>query len=232
MRLDTPGLREAFEELRIVKDEVEVKLLEKASAATAAGHLAAMRETRPGRWEYEVQADMEREFRAAGCPETGYGSIVAGGRNGAVLHYHHNHDRLRAGDLLLIDAAAECRGYSADVTRTFPVSGRFTARQRDVYEAVLRTQLGCIEFARAGVTSMDVQHLSEELLAEGLRTSASCAAARKSWWRRRRCASSIPMASATPSASTCTTCRAAKRGGCPGGAAAGSASAPVSSRDS
>lgn len=167
--LDTPGLREAFEELRIVKDEGELKLLEKASAATAAGHLAAMRETQPGRWEYEVQADMEREFRAAGCPETGYDSIVAGGRNGAVLHYHHNHDRLRAGDLLLIDAAAECRGYSADVTRTFPISGRFTARQRDVYEAVLRTQLGCIDMARAGVTSMDVQHRSEELLAEGLR---------------------------------------------------------------
>jgi Xaa-Pro aminopeptidase len=168
-RIDTPGLKDAFAELRIVKDEGELRLLEKASAATAAGHLAAMRDARPGKWEYQVQAEMEAVFHAAGCPDTGYDSIVAAGRNGAVLHYHHNHDRLRAGDLLLIDAAAEYQGYTADVTRAFPVSGRFNARQRGVYEAVLRTQLACIDFARAGVTSMDVQHRSEELLAEGLR---------------------------------------------------------------
>jgi Xaa-Pro aminopeptidase len=168
-RLDPPALRDALEELRIVKDEGELRLLEKASAATAAGHRLAMRKARPGRWEYEVQAEMEGAFHAAGCPETGYDSIVAGGRNAAVLHYHHNHDRLRPGDLLLIDAAAEYQGYSADVTRTFPVSGRFSSRQRDVYEAVLRAQLACLGFARAGVTSMDVQRRAEELLAEGLR---------------------------------------------------------------
>lgn len=168
-RIDTPGLKEAFAELRIVKDEAEVRLLEKASAATAAGHLVAMRAARPGMWEYQVQAEMEAVFRAEGCPETGYDSIVAAGRNGAVLHYHHNHDRLRAGDLLLIDAGAEHRGYSADVTRAFPVSGRFRPRQRDVYEVVLRAQLACLDFARAGVTSMDLQRRSEEVLAEGLR---------------------------------------------------------------
>jgi Xaa-Pro aminopeptidase len=168
LRIDTPGLQDAIEELRIVKDQAELRLLEKASAATAAGHEEAMRVARPGRFEYQVQADMEREFRRNGCPETGYGSIVAGGRNGAVLHYHHNHDRLRAGDLLLIDAAAEYQGYGADVTRTFPVSGRFSSRQRDVYEAVLRAQTACIDFARAGVTSMDVQRRAEEVLAEAL----------------------------------------------------------------
>ncbi len=168
-RLDTPGLREAFEELRIVKDEAEIRLLEKASAATAAGHLAAMRAARPGMWEYQVQAQMEAVFRSHGCPETGYDSIVATGRNGAVLHYHQNHDRLKAGDLMLIDAAAEARGYSADVTRAFPVSGRFSARQRAVYEVVLRAQLACLDLARAGVTSMDLQRRSEEVLAEGLK---------------------------------------------------------------
>lgn len=168
-RIDSPALRDALEDLRITKDAGEIALLEKASAATAKGHLAAMGAARAGLWEYQVQAVMEQEFRMAGCPETGYDSIVAAGGNGAILHYHHNHDRLRAGDLLLIDAAAEHRGYTADVTRSFPVSGRFTSRQRDVYEVVLRTQEGCLDFARAGVTSMDVQHRSEELLAEGLK---------------------------------------------------------------
>lgn len=166
---DASALGDAFADLRIVKDEGEIALLEKASAATAEGHLAAMRAARAGMWEYQVQAVMEQAFRMAGCPETGYDSIVAGGRNASILHYHHNHDRLGAGDLLLIDAAAEYRGYTADVTRAFPVSGRFTSRQRDVYEAVLRTQEGCLAFARAGVTSMDVQHRSEELLAAGLK---------------------------------------------------------------
>ena len=169
LKIDAEALREAFAELRIVKDEGEIALLEKASEATALGHLAAMRAARAGMWEYQVQAVMEQAFRMAGCPETGYDSIVAAGRNASILHYHHNHDRLRGGDLLLIDAAAEHQGYTADVTRAFPVSGRFTSRQRDVYEAVLRTQEGCLDLARAGVTSMDVQHRSEELLAEGLK---------------------------------------------------------------
>jgi Xaa-Pro aminopeptidase len=168
-RLDSAALHDALEELRIVKDEGEIALLEKASSATARGHLAAMRAARAGAWEYQIQAVMEQEFRLAGCPETGYDSIVAAGRNGSILHYHHNHDRLRAGDLLLIDAAAEHQGYTADVTRAFPVSGRFSSRQRDVYEAVLRAQEGCLDFARAGVTSMDVQHRSEEILADGLK---------------------------------------------------------------
>jgi Xaa-Pro aminopeptidase len=86
-----------------------------------------------------------------------------------VLHYHANRDRLRAGDLLLIDAGAEHDGYTADVTRTFPVSGRFAPRQRDVYEVVLRAQQRCIERARAGTTSIELQLLSEVALAEGLR---------------------------------------------------------------
>ena len=169
LRLDRPALRDALDELRVVKDAGEVALLRKASAATDAGHRAAMRLARPGLFEYELQAEMEREFRLAGCPELGYGSIVAAGRNGAVLHYHANSDKLRAGDLMLIDAAAEHHGYTADVTRTFPVSGRFTRKQRDVYEVVLAAQERCIDAARAGRTSMDLQLLSEETLAEGLR---------------------------------------------------------------
>jgi Xaa-Pro aminopeptidase len=162
-------LQEALAELRIVKDADELALLEAASAATAAGHRAAMRGGRPGVFEYQVQADLEHAFARAGCTEVGYGSIVAAGRNAAVLHYHANSAKARAGDLLLVDAGAECHGYTADVTRTFPVSGRFTARQRDIYEIVLAAQNRCIGKARAGTTSLDLQRLSEETLAEGLR---------------------------------------------------------------
>ena len=169
LRLQRRELREALDELRLVKDAGEIALLRRASAATAAGHAAAMRFTRPGLHEYQVQAELERHFRHAGGTDLGYSSIVAGGRNSAVLHYHANAARLRSGELLLIDAGAECHGYTADVTRTFPVSGRFTQRQRDVYSIVLEAQERCIDFARAGNTSMDWQRLAERCLAEGLR---------------------------------------------------------------
>jgi Xaa-Pro aminopeptidase len=164
-----PALREALDELRLFKDVGELTLLRKAAIATDNGHRAAMRLARPGLFEYQIQAEMECQFHLAGCALLGYNSIVAAGRNGAVLHYHHNADRLGKGDLLLIDAAAEYRGYTADVTRTFPVSGRFTPRQRDVYEVVLAAQERCLDYARAGHTTMDLQHLSERVLAEGLR---------------------------------------------------------------
>jgi len=169
-RLVAGELRDALDELRIVKDAGERALMRKASAATRAGHLAAMRTARAGQFEYQVQAELERHFRHEGCAQLGYGSIVAGGRNAAVLHYFGNSARLAAGALLLIDAGAEYRGYTADVTRTFPVDGRFDARQRDVYEVVLRAQEACIDAARAGLVSMDLQRLAETRLAEGLRT--------------------------------------------------------------
>ncbi len=168
-RVKRRELRDALDALRIVKDAGEIALLRRASAATAAGHAAAMRFARPGRYEYQVQAELERHFRHAGGTDLGYSSIIAGGRNSAVLHYHANQARLARGELLLIDAGAEYRGYTADVTRTFPVSGRFTQRQGDVYSIVLEAQERCIDFARAGNTSMDWQRLAERCLAEGLR---------------------------------------------------------------
>lgn len=167
-RVDSAALLDALDELRIVKDAAELALLAKASAATAAGHRAAMRAARPGLREYQVQAELEREFLRAGCRDVGYGSIVAGGRNAAVLHYTANAARLSNGDLLLIDAGAERHGYTADVTRTFPVSGRFSARQREVYAVVLACQERAIDAARAGTTSMELQRRSEAWLADGL----------------------------------------------------------------
>ncbi len=167
---DERTLEEALSELRIVKDEREIGLLRAASEATRRGHVAAMRAARPGLFEYAVQAELEKEFLRAGCFDVGYGSIVATGRNGAVLHYTRNDARLHSGELLLIDAGAECHGYTADVTRSFPVSGRFSRRQRDLYEVVLAAQLRAIDQARAGNTSLELQRGSEESLAEGLRS--------------------------------------------------------------
>jgi Xaa-Pro aminopeptidase len=168
-RIDQAGLDDALAELRIVKDQAEIATLLAANVATANGYAAAMRVARAGLIEYQVQAAMEQEFRLAGCAHTGYGSIVASGPNAAVLHYEANTRRLGRGELLLVDAGAELHGYTADITRTFPVSGRFSARQRDLYEIVLSAQERCIDASRVGKTSLDLQRLAEAALAEGLR---------------------------------------------------------------
>jgi Xaa-Pro aminopeptidase len=135
---------------RVRKDAAEVAALRRAAAATVAGHVAAMQHVRPGMREYEAQAILEAEFRRAGSPRNGYPSIVASGANACVLHYHENDRTMRGGDLLLIDAGAEVAGCTADVTRTFPVSGRFSEAQAAVYGHVLRAQLAGIRACRLG----------------------------------------------------------------------------------
>jgi Xaa-Pro aminopeptidase len=136
--------------LRLVKDGAEIAAMRRAVAISVAGHCAAMRFARPGLHEYEVQASLEAEFRRLGSPRNGYPSIVASGTNACVLHYHENDRVMRAGDLLLVDAGAEYMGNTADITRTFPVSGRFSPAQAAVYGAVLRAQLAGIRACRAG----------------------------------------------------------------------------------
>ncbi|MBX3465187.1 MAG: aminopeptidase P N-terminal domain-containing protein [Planctomycetes bacterium] len=140
----------ALAAMRLVKDSAEQRALHAAAAVTVAGHVAAMQAARPGLHEYEVQAVLEAEFRRRGSVRNGYPSIVASGPNACVLHYHDNDRRLRPGDLLLIDAGAELQGCTADVTRTFPVAGRFTPAQAAVYRVVLRAQLAGIAACRAG----------------------------------------------------------------------------------
>ena len=135
---------------RLVKDASELVALRKAAELTAHGHVAAMQAVRPGMHEYQAQAVLESVFRAGGSPRNGYPSIVASGPNACVLHYHENDRRMRAGDLLLIDAGAEFLGCTADVTRTFPVSGRFTAPQAAVYRVVLRAQQAGIRACKVG----------------------------------------------------------------------------------
>jgi len=142
---------------RLVKDAAEITSLRAAAEITVAGHRAAMAAARTGMHEFEVQAVLEAEFRRRGSPRNGYPSIVASGANACVLHYHDNDRRMRAGDLLLIDAGAEIHGSTADVTRTFPVSGRFTAAQAAVYRVVLRAQLAGIAACRVGA-AWDAAH--------------------------------------------------------------------------
>jgi Xaa-Pro aminopeptidase len=122
-------------ELRLFKDEPELARMRRAAEITAAAHVAAMREVRPGARENEIEARIEYEFRRRGATGAAYGTIVAGGANACVLHYVDNSDELRDGDLLLVDAGAEHEYYASDVTRTYPVNGRFD----DVHAAALRT---------------------------------------------------------------------------------------------
>lgn len=169
LRKEMRRYRDALDYRRAMKSPGEIELMQAANTASAAGHVAAMRAARPGMYEYQVQAVLEHEFHSRGMKHCAYPSIVATGVNGAVLHYHHNDQKIRKGDLLLIDAGAECRGYAADITRTFPVSGKFTRRQKDVYQVVLEAQLRCIDAVRPGNTSRDVHALSMRVLTEGMK---------------------------------------------------------------
>ena len=161
-------LRLTLHEIRLHKDEEALAALRRAAAITAEAHLAAMRDARPGMHEYEVEALVDYTFRRRGGGGPGYGTIVGGGRNATILHYIDNRDPLRAGDLLLIDAGAEWGGFTADVTRTFPVSGRFSAAQRRFYEVVLRAQEECVALVRPGATVDGIHEHAVRRLTEGM----------------------------------------------------------------
>lgn len=166
---NTQDFEESMSELRVLKSQEEIAYLLLANRMSAKGHLAAMAAARPGLYEYQVQAILEQAFRHAGLTHNSYNSIVATGKNSAVLHYQQNKARLKRGDLLLVDAGAEYKGYAADITRTFPVSGRFSPRQREVYEIVLNTQKLCIAQLRPGLAMIDLHLLSARLILEGLK---------------------------------------------------------------
>ena len=155
--------------LRLVKSPGEVAALQRAIDITGAGIEAAIRFARPGHYEYEVQAVMEAEYRRLGSPRNGVPSIVAGGANACTLHYTDNRGRLGPADLLLLDTGAEWDYYSADVSRTFPVKGRFTPEQRAVYDIVLEAQQQAMALVRPGARFNDVHERAVEVLTRGLR---------------------------------------------------------------
>jgi Xaa-Pro aminopeptidase len=144
--------RLSVHELRLVKAPEEVTVQRRAAAITAEAHTAAMRAARPGVNEGEIEALIDYTFRRRGGTGPGYPTIVGGGVNATILHYVENNATLAAGQLLLVDAGCEVDGYTADVTRTFPVGGRFSEPQRRLYETVLEAQLGAIEAVKPGAT--------------------------------------------------------------------------------
>lgn len=133
-------LRVPLDEMRLIKDPTELATMRRAAGISAEGHRRAMRASRPGRHEYEIEAELLYAFRRGGAQFPAYSPIVASGANACVLHYVGNDARMADGDLLLIDAGCELDGYASDITRTFPVNGKFSGPQRAIYELVLAAQ--------------------------------------------------------------------------------------------
>ena len=161
-------VRALLDELRLVKDDAEIDTMRRAARISAAAHVRAMRATAPGRHEYEIEAELLYEFRRQGSQFPAYGSIVAGGANACVLHYRENDQPLRAGTLLLIDAGCELDNYASDITRTFPVDGRFTGPQRTLYDVVLAAQAAAIDATRPGARFTDPHDAAVRVLAQGM----------------------------------------------------------------
>ena len=143
-------VRQLVDKQRLIKSPFEVDLMRQSANIAAAAHNNAMRFTEPNMKEYEVEAEFLHEFYKNGAQAPAYTSIVAGGTNACTLHYNANNCVLNDGDLLLIDAGCELDGYASDITRTFPVNGKFSAAQKDLYELVLNAQLVAIEVAKPG----------------------------------------------------------------------------------
>jgi Xaa-Pro aminopeptidase len=142
--------RSILTRLRMVKSPGEIALIRKATEASMEAHLAALKVTRPGTWEYEVGARMKYEFERRGCEWPGYPPIVGSGFYSTVLHYDENSKQIADGDLVVMDVAGAYGGYSSDITRTLPASGHFTARQREIYEIVLGAENAALAAARPG----------------------------------------------------------------------------------
>lgn len=155
-------------EARLFKTATELKVMRKAGAISARAHCRAMRAARPGLYEYQLQAEIEHAFASEGARHPAYGSIVGGGANACVLHYVENSAPLQDGDLVLIDAGCELEHYAADITRTFPVNGKFSAPQQALYEVVLAAQLAAIEAARAGNHWDEPHRVTVKIITQGL----------------------------------------------------------------
>ena len=161
-------VRMLLDEMRLIKDSSELDLMRRAATISAAAQVRAMKATRPGKMEFEIEAELLHEFRSSGAQGPAYTSIVAGGTNACVLHYINNNTVLKDGDLLLIDAACELDGYAADITRTFPVNGKFSAAQKDAYEIVLAAQEAAIAAARPGAHWNQPHDTAMRVLVQGM----------------------------------------------------------------
>lgn len=155
-------------QMRVVKDAAEIDIMQRANEISSLAHERAMRAAKPGMREFEIEAELMHEFIRHGARQPAYGSIVASGANACVLHYQANRAELKPGDLLLIDAGCELDSYAADITRTFPVDGKFTGPQRDVYDIVLEAQLACIRSLKPGASVGRYRDVAVRVLSQGL----------------------------------------------------------------
>ncbi len=155
-------------EMRLIKSAAEIKLMRKAGEISARAHCRAMQICRPGLFEYQLQAEIEHEFMRSGAAGPAYTSIVGGGKNGCVLHYIENREKLNAGDLVLIDAGCEYQDYAADITRTFPVNGRFSPQQAAIYDIVLAAQAAAIEMIAPGLEYNLANDATVRVITQGL----------------------------------------------------------------
>ena len=162
------SLNNILHDMRLYKSRHEISMLRKAAAISANAHVRAMQSCRPGKTEYQIEAELLHEFMRQGARSAAYPSIVGSGANSCVLHYIDNTRELMDGDILLIDAGAEYECYASDVTRTFPVNGQFSGQQRAVYEVVLAAQLAAIDAVRPGNHWAQPHDAAVEVLAEGL----------------------------------------------------------------
>ena len=154
--------------MRVFKRPEEIATMRRAGVITAKAHVSAMRLTQPGLREYDIQAVLEYEFRRGGAQRTAYQSIVAAGDNATILHYRENRDEMRDGQLLLVDAGCELDYYSSDVTRTWPVNGRFSPEQRAIYEIVLAAQHAAIAEVRPGNSQRAFHDAAVKVITQGL----------------------------------------------------------------
>jgi len=161
-------IRLFVDDMRLIKDPHELGTMRRAAAISTEAHRRAMRATRPGLREYEVEAEIVHEFRRRGAQAPAYTPIVAGGANSCVLHYVQNDAILKDGDLLLIDAGCELDGYASDITRTFPVGGKFAGPQRDIYEMVLAAQAAAIAEVKPGAEWENPHNAAVKVLAQGM----------------------------------------------------------------
>ena len=170
-----------IKKLRMVKSPQEIEFIRKATEASIEAHLTAMKAMRPGMYEYEIAALMKYEFERRGCERPAFPPIVGSGLNSTILHYEQNRRRMQSGDLVVLDVGGEYSGYASDITRTLPVGGRFTPRQREIYKMVLGAQNAALKAARPGASlaregpgslhRIAVEYLEEEgkrLLGESL----------------------------------------------------------------
>ena len=164
---DIRDVRIALDEMRLFKDDSEIATMRRAATISAAAHVRAMRATRPGKAEYEIEAELQYEFRRGGAQYPAYWPIVAGGANACVLHYRENCEPLADGSLLLVDAGCELDGYAADITRTWPVGGKYSGPQRDLYELVLESQIAAIAAVKPGRHWNEPHEAAVRVLSQG-----------------------------------------------------------------